>query len=101
MLQLLWVMAQSVTLTLGVALGPLLPQSPIQVLVLVLVGAAVLALLAPWILISLLRRLSLRPQCPPPRSSRADSLGHRVPGAPGTPGCAFARAPSVAALAIA
>ena len=101
MLRLIWVMAQSVTLALGVAIGPLLPQSPIQVLVMVLVGAAVLALLAPWVVSSLMRRLSPKPQCSPPRSSRVDPLGHRVPGAPGTPGCAFARAPSRAALTIA
>lgn len=100
MLQLVWVVAQSVTLTLGVALGPLLPQSPIQVLALLLVGAAVLALLAPAIISSLVRRLSVVPHGPPVRSRRVDSFGHRVPGAPGTPGCALARAPSVVVPAV-
>lgn len=101
MLLYLWLMAQFIVLSLGIAADPHLPHPPLQILLLVLMGAVALAPLVPWLIRSLVRAQSLAPHGPPASSRFTDVPAHRVPGAPGTPGTALARAPSRAVHALA
>lgn len=100
MLQRLWLTVRLVVLALGVAIAPHLPQSSVQVLVL-LVGVTVLAPLLARAVDHLVRALSLAPHAPPPWSPLIGVPVRRLPGPPGTPGAALVRAPSVVAPAFA
>ncbi|MDN5855096.1 MAG: hypothetical protein L0K86_20055 [Actinomycetia bacterium] len=101
MLLYLWLMAQFLVLTLGVVADPHLPHPPLQILILVLMGAVALAPLVPWLVRTLVRAQSLTPHGPPARSRFVDAPEHRLPGTPGTPGGTLARAPSLAVHALA
>ncbi len=101
MLLHLFLMAQFLVLTLSIAADPHLPHSPLQILVLVLLGAVALTPAIPWLIRSLVRAQSLTPHGPPSRTRFTDARLHRLPGAPGTPGTALARAPALAVHALA
>ncbi|TQL42864.1 hypothetical protein FB468_0873 [Leucobacter komagatae] len=97
MLISLWMMAQFVLLTLVVAFGAAQPQSPAQLL---LLGAASLLALAPMLTAAVGRRRAplATPVTPPAALPRRAALRTFVlPADPGTPGSAFARAPSFVA----
>ena len=97
----LWLMAQFIVLTASVAAAPHLPHPALQILLLILVGATALAPVVPRLISGLVRAQSLTANGPPTRSRPVDTPSHRIPGAPGTPGTALARAPSVASHAFA
>ena len=99
MLVSLWLMAQFIMLTVAVALGPHLPHSPMQALLILAVGALVVAPVVPWAVGVLTRILALAPHAPPARLRARTFHVPRAIGAPGTPGTALARAPSLVAHA--
>lgn len=72
-----------------------LPQSPTHMLVLVLLGAALLAPIASWASTALVRVLSLATRVPTLRNERTAVRDFRMPEEPGTPGTARPRAPSL------
>lgn len=95
MLISLWMMAQFFLLTLVLAFGAAQPQSPAQLL---LLGAASLLALAPMLTAVAGRRRAplTMPVAPPAALPRQVALRtFALPADPGTPGSAFARAPSV------
>lgn len=95
MLQQFGLMAQFVVLVVGVAVGSHLPHSALAVSIALLIGAVVLVPLARRPLSALERLLSPVPHGPPGTSSYGlDSRDVAMPGAPGTPGTALARAPA-------
>lgn len=95
MMQQLWVMAHFLALALSVAVGSHLPLAPVQLLVLVLAGAVLLAPVVSRLAYILTRALSLVPHGPPVRLRLARVPVGQAVGAPGTPGAALARAPSL------
>lgn len=94
MLQQLWVVAQFTMLMLSVFIGANFPQSSLPVLALLVLGGVILAPLLPLVATICLRTLSL-PRNAPTRCQPSTASVHRMLGAPGTPGAALARAPSV------
>lgn len=90
-----------VVLWAGIVLGAQMPQSLPHLLALLLVSAIIIVPLAPRLARLLLKSLCLAANAPPRllAVSIAPAEG-RIPGAPGTPGAALARAPdAVVALA--
>lgn len=79
---------------LSTAVGAHLPQSPLQVLVLVLVGVAVLVPLISWLARCLARVRSVASHGPSGVTRAVDTPDFVAPAAPGTPGTALPRAPS-------
>lgn len=94
MLISLWMLTQLVLLALSVVLGSQLPQSPAQALLLIALSALALAPCVPALAKVLTRALSLAPHAPPRRSRARALRTFRMPGDPGMPGSALARAPS-------
>lgn len=78
-----------------------LPQSPAHMLVLVVLGAALLAPIASWAWTALVRVLSLATRVPCLPGERASVREFRMPEEPGTPGTARPRAPSLVVRATA
>lgn len=100
MLVSLWLMAQFILITLAVAFGTSLPQSPTQAL---LFGAAGVLALAPLLTAVLCtHRASFALALPFPRTAQrpAPMRAFRVAQDPGTPGAALPRAPSRLASAL-
>lgn len=78
-----WMVSQFVLLTLSIAPGPHNLASAMQVLLLVIVGALILAPLIPACARALVRTLSLTPNAPPrPPLTRA-VRSYRIPNDPG------------------
>lgn len=80
----------------GIVLGSQAPQSAGHLLALILVSALIMLPLAPRLARLLLRSLSLAAHAPPRISDAVQEASTRLPGAPGTPGAALARAPDLA-----
>lgn len=91
----LWMTVQLIVVLLSTDGETILPQSPAQLLVLVLLGAALLTPIAPWVASALVRALSLAPHGPWTRRERTAIRDFTMPEEPGTPGTAQARAPSL------
>lgn len=83
-------------LWVGIVLGAQLPQSLPQLLALLLVSALIIVPLAPRLARLLLTPLCLAANAPPRRLAIPIQPTERIPGAPGTPGAALARAPDAA-----
>ncbi len=86
-----------VVLWAGIVLGAQMPQSLPHLFALLLVSTLIIVPLAPRLARLLLKPLCLAATAPPRRL--ADSIApaeERIPGAPGTPGAALARAPGAA-----
>lgn len=94
MLLSLWMMGQFTLLTLVVAFGTTLPQSPAQALC--FAAAGVLALVPLCAAVGSARRARLAPGATPsrPRAYRARVAEFSVAEDPGRPGQVLARAPS-------
>ncbi len=82
-----------ILLPYAVTLGPS-SSGALQALVLVALGALVLSLVAPRILETLTRILTVAPNAPPARARLRTIRAFRIAGAPGTPGTVRVRAPS-------
>ena len=83
-----------VVLWAGIVLGAQMPQSLPHLFALLLVSTLIIVPLAPRLARLLLKPLCLAANAPP--RHLADSIAPaevRIPGAPGTPGAALARAP--------
>lgn len=89
-----WMMLQFVGMMLSVTLGAHLPQSPASVLLVLIIGALLLAPLAPSIAQALTRVFALVPHAPPVVPRAQTHRVWRVAGDPGTRGTVQARAPS-------
>ncbi len=87
-------LSRALVVVAGFIAGVVVPQSPLPGLVLVLVSAAVLAPLIPWLAGFLARVLSLTPHGRSRALHPVDTLDFSAPAAPGTPGTAQARAPA-------
>lgn len=85
----------------GIALGSSMPDlltmpDPLTgILALAIMSAILLIPLAPRVMSLLLKSLDLAPQAPPARRHVVPPRLCAIPGAPGTPGAAQARAPSI------
>lgn len=93
MLLMLWFLAQLLLVVAMAALGPHLPQSPWEIVVLLVVGVGFLA----PVVQRLFPGLRLRPTVPvgPPPTPRALAVAVMdLPIAPGTPGTPLVRAPA-------
>lgn len=101
MLVNLWMTLQFLVVVLGHDLDAALPQSPMHLIVLVLLGAALLAPLAAWASTALMRVLSLTSRPPSSPHERTGIRHFRMPEEPGTPGSIRARAPAPVVHAIA
>lgn len=77
----------------GIIFGAQMPQSLPHLLALILVSAIIIIPLAPRIARLLLRSLTVAANAPPRISIAVAPVEARIPGAPGTPGAALARAP--------
>lgn len=86
-----------VVLWAGIVLGAQLPQSLPHLLALLLISALIIVPLVPRLTRLLLTSLCLAANAPPRRAAVSIAPAEeRIPGAPGTPGAALARAPDVA-----
>lgn len=95
MLITLWTMLHFVLLALSVVLDPHPPQPLVRTVLLLVVGALVLARFVPVLARSLTRVPASAPNAPPAhRPLGSEVREFRVPGDPGTPGTVLARAPS-------
>ncbi|MCI4010931.1 hypothetical protein [Brevibacterium sp. ZH18] len=95
MLLNLWMTVHFFVVLLGADVDSTLQQSPSHLLILVLLGAALLSPLASWATAALARALSLATHRPWMRREQAEVRDFRMPSEPGTPGTAWARAPSL------
>lgn len=96
-----WLTLQLLVVVLSADLDSVVPQSPIHLIVLALLGAALLTPIAAWASVALLRVLSLSVRPPTQPDTRRGIREFRMPEEPGTPGTALARAPSSVVHAIA
>ncbi|WP_162893122.1 hypothetical protein [Microbacterium halotolerans] len=95
MLVSLWLALHFIALTLTVAFGSHLPSSPFQALLLLAVGALIVAVVVPrTVLRTLTRALLIAPNAPPSGLRVRTAPVRRYPGEPGTRGTAMVRAPS-------
>ncbi|MGC3020995.1 MULTISPECIES: hypothetical protein [unclassified Brevibacterium] len=97
----MWLTLQLLVVVLSSDLDSVVPQSPIHLIVLALLGAALLTPIAAWASIALLRVLSLSTRPPSLPDMRSSVREFRMPEEPGTPGTALARAPTGVVHAIA
>ncbi|UVI36967.1 hypothetical protein [Brevibacterium spongiae] len=96
-----WLTLQLLVVVLSADLDSVVPQSPIHLIVLALLGAALLTPIAAWAGAALLRVLSLSAPAPSLPDTRRSIREFSMPEEPGTPGTALARAPSRVVCAIA
>lgn len=94
MLLLLWFLAQLVVVVAMAVLGPHLPQSPLEIVVLLVLGTAFLLPLLDRLFPGVLRTVQVGPHGPPrPRPPRTVATVD-LPAAPGSPGTPLVRAPA-------
>lgn len=79
----------------GIVWGSSMPDPFTGILALAIISAILLIPLAPRVMSLLLKSLDLAPQAPPARPQSVPARPCSIPGAPGTPGAAQARAPSL------
>ncbi|AOP52588.1 MULTISPECIES: hypothetical protein [Brevibacterium] len=90
----LWMTVQFIVVLLSADADTVIPQSSMHLIVLVLLGAALLSPVAPWLARALFRFLPQSPRGLWGRGERTEVREFRMPEEPGTPGTAQARAPS-------
>lgn len=99
MLLLLWFLAQLFVVLAMALLGPHLPQSPLEIVLLLVVGVAALVVpLVDRLFGGLRLLLKAGPHGLPAPAARGSLLEVDLPAAPGTPGTPLVRAPARDAL---
>lgn len=94
MLLLIWFLTQLVVVLAMAVLGPHLPQSPLEIVVLLVLGTTFLIPLLDRLFPGALRWVKVAPLGPPPTSRPRSVVAVAPPAAPGTPGTPLVRAPA-------